>query len=82
MVQVNMHEAKAHLSKLIRRVLTGEEVIITRSGVPVARLGPIDRQARSPRTPGSAKGLVQISEDFDAPLPDDLLQAFEGGSRS
>lgn len=80
MVQVNIHEAKTHFSKLIQRVINGEEVIIARSGKPVARLGPVVNAVKRPREPGSARGLVQMREDFDAPLPDDLAQAFTGAS--
>jgi prevent-host-death family protein len=66
---VNIHEAKTHLSQLLSRVLGGEEIIIAKSGKPVARLVPIStRPAR--RVPGSAIGQVTIAEDFDAPLPD------------
>ncbi|MCY3762622.1 MAG: type II toxin-antitoxin system Phd/YefM family antitoxin [Gemmatimonadetes bacterium] len=79
MLQVNMHEAKTNLSKLIRRVLSGEEVLIARSGTPVARLGPVEPQRKGPRIPGSARGLVHMKDDFDAPLPEDLLTGFEGG---
>jgi len=80
MVKVNMHEAKTNFSKLIRRVLNGEEVIIARSGTPVARLGPIERQGEGRRVPGGGKGLVTMRDDFDAPLPDDVLVGFEGGN--
>lgn len=79
MIQVNIHEAKTHFSKLIQRVINGEEVVIARSGKPVARLGPIGHEGKRPRKPGSAKGLVGIGEDFDAPLPRELAQAFSGG---
>ena len=82
MIQVNMHEAKTHFSKLIRRVLNGEEVIIARAGEPVARLGPVEGQRKPRREPGSARGLVRIADDFDAPLPDDILAGFEGGEPS
>ena len=74
---VNIHEAKTHLSKLLQRVIAGEEIVIAKSGRPVARLvpfAPIPKQ----RTAGSAKGKIWIAPDFDAPLPDDLLKAFEG----
>ena len=76
-MQVNMHEAKTNFSKLIRRVLSGEEVIIAYSGKPVARLEPIATPSESQRTPGSAKGAVEIRDDFDAPLPDDLMAGFD-----
>jgi len=75
-VQVNVHEAKTHLSKLLARVREGEEIIIAKAGSPVARLVPVvDRPAR--RLPGSAKGKVAIAPDFDAPLPEAIMQEFE-----
>jgi antitoxin (DNA-binding transcriptional repressor) of toxin-antitoxin stability system len=72
---INVHEAKTNFSKLLKRVERGEEVIIARAGQPVAR---ISRLATDPqnRSPGSAKGLIQIADDFDAPIPD-LERAFE-----
>jgi prevent-host-death family protein len=75
-VTVNVHEAKTHLSKLLERVMGGEEVIIARAGRPVARLVPIEEKPAR-RVPGSAAGRVVIAPDFDAPLPDDILEAFE-----
>lgn len=72
---VNIHEAKTHLSRLIARVLQGEEITIAKAGRPVARLvPPIPNQAR--RVPGTAKGRVRIAADFDAPLPKKLLNEF------
>ena len=82
MIQVNVHQAKTHLSKLIQRVINGEEVVIARSGKPVARLAPIHIRGKSPRKPGSAKGQVLIREDFDAPLPDELARAFTGAGKA
>ena len=74
-VQVNIYEAKSNLSKLINRVIAGEEVIVARSGKPVAKLVPFEKPIQN-RKPGSAKGKLIISEDFDAPLPDDILKEF------
>jgi prevent-host-death family protein len=75
-VQVNIHEAKTHFSKLLARVREGEEIIIAKAGSPVARLIPVvQRPAR--RLPGSAKGRVTIAPDFDAPLPEAILEEFE-----
>ncbi len=71
---VNIHEAKTHFSKLLKRALKGEEVIIARAGQPIARLSPLPPK-RGKRVPGSAKGLITIADDFDAPLPD-LERAF------
>ena len=74
---INIHEAKTQFSRLVERVSGGEEIIIARAGKPVARLAPLERTAK-PRTPGLLKGKIWISKDFDAPLPDDLLDLFEG----
>jgi prevent-host-death family protein len=69
-----MHEAKTHFSKLIDRVLQGEEIVIARAGKPVARLIPVSRSAVR-RTIGSDK--IFVAPDFDEQLPDDLLKEFE-----
>jgi prevent-host-death family protein len=73
---VNVHEAKTQLSRLLLRISQGEEVIIARDGKPVARLVPYASQPAR-RVAGSARGQVGIAPDFDAPLPDELLAAFE-----
>ena len=75
--QVNVHEAKTHFSRLLDRVSGGEEVIIARAGEPVARLVPVEKPPRE-RVPGSAKGEIGIADDFDAPLPEEVLGEFEG----
>lgn len=76
MKTVNIHEAKTHLSRLLEQVERGEEVVIARAGVPVARLLPF---APSPaaRETGMDRGVVRIPDDFDAPLPPDVLDEFE-----
>jgi prevent-host-death family protein len=76
MIQVNVHEAKAHLSLLLDRVESGEEIVIAKEGTPVARLIPCN-PTRLKRIPGQDAGKVQIAEDFDAPLPEELLRLFE-----
>jgi len=77
-MEVNIHEAKTHFSRLLQRVAAGEEVTIARAGVPVARLVAVEpKQAVRPL--GFARGEVWGADDFDAPLPDDLLKAFYGG---
>jgi prevent-host-death family protein len=73
---VNMHEAKSMLSKLVAEAESGAEIVIARAGKPVVRLVPI--RALAKRTLGQWKGRVKMADDFDAPLPDDLLDAFEG----
>jgi len=72
---VNIHEAKTHLSRLIERVETGEEVVIARAGRPVARLVPF-RARTSPRVPGQWRGRVRIAPDFDQ-TDDALMDSFE-----
>ncbi|MGH2546695.1 MAG: type II toxin-antitoxin system Phd/YefM family antitoxin [Actinomycetota bacterium] len=71
MATVNIHDAKTHFSRLVDRVLQGEEVVIARAGRPVARLVPLPPRVPR-RTPGSARGLIEIGPDFDEPLPDDI----------
>jgi prevent-host-death family protein len=70
MAVFNIHEAKTHFSKLLERVLNGEEVIIAKAGKPVARILPFTTDDVSPRLPGIDKGKVIILPDFDAPLPE------------
>ena len=74
MIQVSIHEAKTHLSRLLVQVESGEEVVIARSGRPVARLVSLAGKAR---VPDQDAGQVVIAPDFDAPLPADLLDDFE-----
>ena len=73
---VNVYEAKTTFSKLLDRVVDGEEIVIGRAGKPLARLVPF-RPKRAPRAPGEFAGRIQMKEDFDA-TPDWLLDAFEG----
>ncbi|MGQ0576161.1 MAG: type II toxin-antitoxin system Phd/YefM family antitoxin [Pseudonocardia sp.] len=75
MAEVGVHEAKTTLSALLRRVAAGEEITITSNGEPVARLVPAPR--RGPRTLGRDRGLFTVPADFNDPLPDDLLDAFD-----
>lgn len=75
-LQVNIHEAKTHFSKLLAWVREGEEVIIARAGVPVARLVPVTVK-EGERVPGTAKGKIFIAPDFEAPLPEEVLEEFE-----
>ncbi len=77
---VNLYQAKTHLSELVERAASGEEVVIAKAGEPKARLVPLARPARS-RKPSAWKGRVVVSPDFDAPLPEDVLAAFEGRRR-
>ena len=73
---VNVHEAKTHLSRLLVRVMGGEEIVIAKAGKPVARLVPFEKLPAE-RQPGSAQGRVVIRPDFDHPLSEDVLDSFE-----
>jgi prevent-host-death family protein len=76
-MEVNIHEAKTHLSRLLQRVAGGEEITITRAGVPVARLVAVEPR-RTPRPLGMYRGEFRVPENFNAPLPDEVLALFEG----
>ncbi len=77
MPQVNLHDAKTHLSRLVNRAAAGEEIVIARSGKPVARLVAL-AEPRAPRRLGLYRGEIRVANDFDE-LPSDLQLAFEGG---
>ncbi len=73
---VNIFEAKTNLSKLIELVEQGQEIVIARAGKPVARLTQLE-PAKRPLRYGGLKGKIWIADDFDAPLPPDVLASFE-----
>ncbi len=75
--QINIHEAKTHLSRLVDQVAGGAEIVIAKAGKPMARLVPL-KAAGPRRRLGVLKGKIRIADDFDAPLPDELLELFEG----
>jgi prevent-host-death family protein len=70
---VNVYEAKTQFSQLLRRVAAGEEIVIARGNVPIARLVPMAADADQ-RLLGSERGRIEVAADFDAPLPEDLLE--------
>lgn len=70
--EVNISTAKNQFLALIKRVQAGEEIIITKAGKPIVRLVPISK----PRVPGGGEGLITMPDDFNAPLPDELLEEF------
>lgn len=75
---VNLYEAKTHLSELVESAAAGEEIIIAKAGKPRARLVPLPVE-RPRRTPGGWKGQIWIADDFDDPLPSEILKGFRGG---
>lgn len=77
-MEVNIHEAKTHLSKLLERVAVGEEVIIAKAGTPVAKLVSFYQQPKK-RVFGSAKGEFIVPDDFNEPNPEIEALFYEGG---
>jgi len=75
---VNIHAAKTHLSRLVDAAAAGEEIIIAKAGKPLARLCPLLQEPRK-RVLGRLRGKLIVPDDFDAPLPDEVLELFEKG---
>ena len=80
-MQVNIYEAKTRLSELVDQASRGETVIIAKAGTPLAKLVPLSSGPKRKLVFGLMKGRISIADDFDAPLPDDLLAAFEGAHK-
>lgn len=78
MATVNIHAAKTQLSRLVEQAAAGEEIIIAKAGKPVAKLGPLAQSAQKKRRLGLLAGRITVPDDFDAPLPADVLDVFEG----
>ncbi|WP_349368823.1 type II toxin-antitoxin system Phd/YefM family antitoxin [Salinarimonas sp.] len=77
MKQVNLYEAKTRLSQLVDDAGEGETIVIAKAGKPIAKLVPLDASPSGVRI-GLLRGKIEVPADFDAPLPDDVLDAFEG----
>jgi prevent-host-death family protein len=81
LTSINIHAAKTHLSRLVDRAAAGEEIVIAKNGKPMAKLVPL-RAEKERRPLGIMRGLIVLPdnfpEEFDAPLPPDLLAAFSG----
>jgi len=77
MEKVNIHQAKTHLSRLLERVASGEEIVIAKSGRPMAKLVPL---AAEKRRPGRLEGKIRMAADFEDPLPESIMKAFRGES--
>ena len=74
---VNLHAAKTHLSRLVDQAAAGEEIVIAKAGKPVAKLVALGRP-RQRHVLGQFAGQLRVSDDFDAPLPEEVLREFEG----
>jgi len=75
---VDVREAKSRLSKLVDEAAAGKDVVISRNGEPVARLIAIRKKQKRMAGFGALEGKGWIADDFDAPLPEELLTSFEG----
>ena len=80
MEKINVHDAKTHFSRLLERALEGEEFVIAKAGKPVARLGPLPARVRKRRL-GALDGKFRIPDDFNDPLPREVLALFAGRKR-
>jgi prevent-host-death family protein len=81
MRQVNIHEAKTHLSRLADEAGAGETIILAKAGKPVARLVPLEepeRKKKEPRKLGFLKGKLNVPDDFDTMFQDEIIKMFEG----
>jgi prevent-host-death family protein len=80
METVNIHQAKTNLSRLLSRVELGEEIVIANRGIPIAKLVPFRTAADRRSSLGQDRGRFIVPDDFDYPLPEDILAAFEGSA--
>ena len=78
MIKVNIHQAKTHLSEYLDRVATGETIILCKRNIPIAEIRPLPQPRQAKRPIGLAKNKLKIPKSFLKPLPDELLDAFEG----
>ena len=78
MIRLNIHEAKTHLSKYLAKVKRGETILLCKRNVPIAEIRPIKAENHQPRPIGLDKGRLTVPKSFFDPLPEWLLDAFEG----
>ena len=81
MIRLNIHEAKTHLSRYLARLEAGETILLCRRNRPIAETRPLPRPESAPRPFGLARGTFSVPESFFEPLPDEIIEGFEGGSR-
>jgi antitoxin (DNA-binding transcriptional repressor) of toxin-antitoxin stability system len=78
MIKLNIHEAKTHLSKYLARLAKGETIILCKRNTPIAEIRPLPSAPKKPRPLGLGAGKFTVPDSFFKPLPDDLLDLFEG----
>lgn len=80
MIKLNIHQAKTHLSRYLALLKEGDSIVICKRNQPIAEIRALPKAPEKKRPLGLAKGKVVIPESFFAPLPENILQAFEGGA--
>ncbi len=80
MIRLNMHEAQTYLSRYVAQLQDGETILLCRRNEPVAEIRALPRARSKPRPIGLARGQFTVPDSFFEPLPDDLIDSFEGGT--
>jgi len=78
MIRLNIHEAKTHLSRYLKALAEGEVIVLCKRNVPIAEIRGLPGRQSEPRPVGLARGVFEVPPAFFEPLPDDLVEAFEG----
>jgi antitoxin (DNA-binding transcriptional repressor) of toxin-antitoxin stability system len=78
MIRLNIHQAKTHLSKYLARLKEGDTIVLCKRNVPIAEIRKINQPAKNKRSIGLFKGQIRIPKGFFEPLPDEILDSFEG----
>ena len=81
MIRLDVHEAPTHLARYLARLEAGEPIILCRRDEPIAEIRPLPRADTAPRPFGLARGTFSVPDAFFDPLPDEVIEGFEGGSR-
>ncbi len=81
MIRINIFEAKTHLSRYLSRLLDGETIVLCKRNVPIAEIRGLPPASTKPRPVGLARGQLTIPDSFFAPLPEEIIDSFEGGGR-
>lgn len=81
MIKINIHEAKIHLSRYLKKLQQGERIIICNRNVPLAELRAVPQEPRGKRPVGLAKGEFSIGPEFHEPLPPEIIESFDGPLR-
>ena len=78
MIKLNVHEAKTHLSRYLKKLARGEMILLCKRNIPIAEIRPVPRQRKTKRPIGLAKGKFKVPPEFFEPLPSELVDAFHG----